>query len=193
MPWEKQFDVDEVLEKAMKVFWSRGYEATSMQDLVDTTGINRGSLYSTYGDKHSLFIAALRMYADRVFRKRLDELESTHGPREAIRRAFQPFVSQAADKGRNCGCFLSNTALELAPHDPEAGRIVARAQKSTEEFFSRMIKKGKSTGEIASHVNPSEAGSALLASLIGLSVLARSRPDRALLQGIADDAVRRLG
>ncbi|MGD9921955.1 MAG: TetR/AcrR family transcriptional regulator, partial [Pseudorhodoplanes sp.] len=62
MPWEKQFDTDEVLEKAMRAFWDRGYEATSLQDLVDHTGINRGSLYATFGDKHALFIAALRRY-----------------------------------------------------------------------------------------------------------------------------------
>jgi TetR/AcrR family transcriptional repressor of nem operon len=192
VPWEKQFDVDQVLDKAMQTFWNRGYEATSMQELVACTGINRGSLYATYSDKHALFIAALRRYAETVHFKRLADLESSYGPREAIRQSFLVFDCQALEKGGNRGCFLTNTALELAAHDPEAGRIVARAQKRTEAFFARMIRKGKASGEIAPHVSPGAGARALLASLIGLSVLARSRPEQALLQGIVEDAVRRL-
>jgi TetR/AcrR family transcriptional repressor of nem operon len=192
MPWEKQFDVNEVLGKAMQTFWNRGYEATSMQDLVDRTGINRGSLYATYRDKHALFLASLRMYAETIHLKRLSDLESRYGPREAIRQSFLAFISQASEKGGNRGCFLTNTALELAAHDPGAGRIVAQAQKQTEAWFARMIRKGKVEGEVAAHVKPAEAAGALLASLIGLSVLARSRPERTLLHSIVDDAVRHL-
>jgi TetR/AcrR family transcriptional repressor of nem operon len=192
MPWEKQFDVDQVLDKAMQAFWSRGYEATSMQDLVERTGINRGSLYSTYRDKHALFLAALRMYAETIHHKRLADVESRYGPREAIRQSFLAFTAHASGKGGNRGCFLTNTALELAAHDREAGKIVAQAQKQTEAWFARMIRKAKAEGEIAPHVDPEETAPALLAALIGLSVLARSRPERALLQRIVDDAVRRL-
>jgi len=191
VPWEKQFDVDEVLDKAMRIFWNRGYEATSMQDLVDSTGINRGSLYSTYRDKHALFLAALRRYAETIHHRRLVDLESTYGPREAIRQSFLAFAQQMSEGG-NGGCFLSNTALELAAHDPEAGRVVAQAQTQTEEWFARMIRKGKAVGEISRNVNPEETASALLASLIGLSVLTRSRPEATLLKNIVDDTIRRL-
>jgi TetR/AcrR family transcriptional regulator, transcriptional repressor for nem operon len=192
MPWEKQFDVNEVLDKAMQAFWSRGYAATSMQDLVDCTGINRGSLYSTYRDKHELFLAALRMYDNTLRGKRLADLESRYGPREAIRQLFLAFTLQVSEKGGNRGCFLTNTALELAAHDPEARDVVAHAQKEMEAFFARMIRKGKGQGEVAPHVKPAETASGLLASLIGLVVLTRSRPERALLRTIVDDAVRRL-
>jgi TetR/AcrR family transcriptional repressor of nem operon len=192
MPWEKQFDVEEVLDRAMRAFWSRGYEATSMQALVDTTGINRASLYATYGDKHALFLAALRMYDDTLRQRRLADLESRYGPREAIRQLFLAFTSKVSEKGGNRGCFLTNTALELAAHDPEAAKIVADSQKEIEAFFARMIRKGKAQGEIAPHVKPTEAASGLLASLIGVAVLTRSRPERTLLQAIVDDALRRL-
>jgi TetR/AcrR family transcriptional repressor of nem operon len=192
MPWEKQFDVDEVLDKAMQAFWSQGYEATSMQDLLKRMGINRGSLYSTYRDKHELFLAALRRYAETIHFKRLEDLESRYGPREAIRRLLLAFTPQASEKRGNRGCFLTNTALELAAHDPAAGKIVAEAQKKTEAWFAHMISKGKAESEIAPHVKPAEAAGALLASLIGLSVLNRSRPEPALLHTIVDDAVRRL-
>lgn len=192
MPWEKQFNVNEVLDKAMQAFWSRGYQGTSMQDLLDRMGINRGSLYSTYRDKHALFLAALRMYDDTIRHKRLADLESRYAPREAIRQLFLAFTSQASERGGNRGCFLTNTALELAAHDPEARKIVAHAQKEIEAFFARMIRKGQAEGEVAPHVKPAEAASGLLASLIGLAVLTRSRPERALLQNIIDEAVRRL-
>src|SRR3990172_8886355 len=191
MPWEKQFDVDEVLDKAMQAFWRRGYEATSMQDLVERTGINRGSLYSTYRDKHALFLAALRKYAETVHHRRLADVEARYGPREAIRQSFLAFTRQLSEKGGRRGCFLTNTALELAAHDPEAGRIVAEAQKETEAWFARMIEKGKAVGEISPQVKPAQAAQGLLALLIGLSVLNRSRPERALLQAIVDDAIRR--
>ena len=192
MPWEKQFDVDEVLDRAMQLFWNQGYEATSMQDLVDRTGINRGSLYATYRDKHALFLAALRRYADRIHYRRLADLEAKYGPRETIRQLFLAYTTEPSEKGGARGCFLTNTALELATHDREAGEIVAQAQKKTEAFFARMIRKGKADGEVAPHVKEPEAAAALLASLIGLSVLTRSRPERALLHRIVDDAVRHL-
>jgi len=132
----------------------------------------------------------LRMYAETIHHKRLADLASKYGPREAIRRSFLAFTSPGESGNR--GCFITNTALELAAHDREAGEIVAEAQKKTEAFFARMIKKGQAEGEIGSGVKPAETARALLALLIGVSVLARSRPERALLQTVVDDAIRRL-
>jgi TetR/AcrR family transcriptional repressor of nem operon len=192
MPWEKQFDMDEVLDRAMQAFWARGYQATSLQDLVKCTGINRGSLYSTYTDKRALFIAALRRYDTKYRRELLTRLETEHEPREAIHQLFLAFTSQISEEGGNRGCFLTNTALELAAHDPEVGRLVATSQQEIEAFFARMIKQGKAQGQIPANVKSAETAPGLLASLIGLIVLTRSRPDRALLDSIVADAMRRL-
>jgi TetR/AcrR family transcriptional regulator, transcriptional repressor for nem operon len=192
MPWEKNFDVEEALDKAMQTFWAHGFEATSMQDLVDCTGVNRGSLYATYGDKRTIFIAALRMYDEKVRGRLLADIEARYEPREALRRIFVAFASNLSEVGDNRGCFLTNTALELAPHDPEVSHIVAQAQREIEAFFSRMIKEGQVRGGIPAHVKPKEAARGLLASLIGLVVLTRSRPEKALLQSVVDDALRRL-
>lgn len=192
MPWQKQFDAEDVLNKAMQAFWERGYEATSMQDLVDRTGVNRGSLYATYGDKRDLFLAALRMYDERMRRGMLADLEACREPRDAIRSVFAAFAQNVSERGGNRGCFLTNTALELAQHDTEVGRIVATAQSEMEAFFARAIKKGKNRGDIPAHVKPVECARGLLASLLGLVVLTRSRPDKALLKSVVDDAMRRL-
>jgi TetR/AcrR family transcriptional repressor of nem operon len=191
MPWEKQFNEEEALGKALEAFWAHGYEATSMQELVDCTGVNRGSLYATYGDKRAIFLAALNQYDD-ARRRMLSEFESRYTPKEAIRKVFEAFTTSVNEQGGNRGCLITNTALELAAHDEEIRGIVAAAQKDVESFFARMIRKGRASGEIGDHVKPSDAARGLLGSLLGLLVLVRSRPERLLLQSIVDDAVRRL-
>lgn len=192
MPWQKQFDVEEVLDKAMQVFWHRGYSATSVQDLVRETGVNRASLYATYSDKHALFLASLRMYADSLRQEKLAELERDHSAKESIHRLLLAFADLAAGKGASRGCFLTNTALELAAHDPDAARIVAKAQKEMEAFFAKMIKRGQAADEIPTDRDPAVTASGLLATLIGLAVLCRSRPEPKLLKSIVDDAMQRL-
>lgn len=193
MPWEKNFDIAETLGKAMHAFWAHGYETTSMQNLVDCTGVNRGSLYATYGDKRTIFLAALRMYDEKVRRRLLTDLEADCPPREAIRQVLLAFVTDVSETRDNKGCLLVNTALELAPHDQEIRRIVANSQREIEAFFTRTIIRAQSLGEMPASVNPSLTARGLLASLIGIVVLTRSRPEPAWLHGIVDDALSRLG
>ncbi len=153
MPWTKNFDVDETLDKAMRCFWSHGYEATSMQDLVRHMHINRGSLYDTFGDKRSLFIAALRRYDDQWRQSRLTALAQAHAPVEAIHRLFHDWIEHALNDPDHSGCFLTNTALELAAHDEEIGEIVAASQRGIEAFFHQLIEKGQASGEIPADIN----------------------------------------
>lgn len=193
MPWQKQFDVDEVLDRAMQVFWHQGYAATSVQDLVRETGVNRASLYATYSDKHALFMASLRMYADGLRQQKLARLEQAHAPKEAIRQLLLAFTHLGPEKGASRGCFLTNTALELAAHDAEVARVVGRAQKDMEAFLARMIERGQADGTISAACRPASAAGGLLATLIGLAVLCRSRPEPRLLKSIVEDAMLRLG
>ncbi len=192
MPWEKNFNIDDALEKAMGIFWSRGYEATSMQDLVHGMGLNRGSIYDTFESKRALFIAALKRYDRKCRHAWLCDLENTHPPRKAIRRLFDEWLEVISHDSSRRGCFLTNTALEVAAHDDEIGAIVAASQKETEKFFYRVIKAGQKTGEIAPDLHAKDISRALLAALIGLLVLARSRPERALMRSIADGAMAQL-
>jgi TetR/AcrR family transcriptional repressor of nem operon len=188
MPWEKQFDVDAALTKAMQAFWARGYEATSMQDLVSCMGINRGSLYATFGDKRSLFIQALRRY-DAVHRQAwVAALGETASPRQAILTAFEAVVASVLKDGARDGCLLVNTALELSPHDPEISAIVRAGLAEMEGFFRHMIENGQAAGEIPTGLDAVETARALLGLFIGLRVLSRSRPERALLRAIARQA-----
>ncbi len=188
MPWEKQFNIDEALGKAMEAFWARGYEATSMQDLVDCMGINRGSIYATFGDKRGLFVQALQRY-DAIHRHDWAEAISlTRSPREAIVGIFEDAIEVVLNSGVRMGCLLVNTALELSPHDAEISRIVEHSFSEMEAFFARKIEEGKVTGEIPDTVDPTETARALLSLFIGLRVLARSRPDESVLRSIAHQA-----
>lgn len=191
MPAEKQFNKQEALGRALDAFWSRGFEATSMQDLVDCMGINRASLYATFGDKRALFLATLESY-DGGRRRMLAEFERRFGPRDAIRQVFLTFARDASEAGDNRGCFITNTALELAAHDGEVRKLVAAAQEDVERYFARMIKKGRDSGDIPQHVKPAAAARGLLASLLGFLVLVRSRPQAGLLKAVTDEAMRRL-
>lgn len=189
MPWAKTFNIDKTLDNAMRMFWSRGYEATSIQDLVQGMGINRGSLYDTYGHKRSLFIAALQHY-DKQYRKtRLARLEREHSPKRAIEALFVDWIDLVTTDADRRGCLLTNTALELSAHDAEIGAIVATSQKETEQFFRRLIKRGQAIGEIDQGLDATQNARLLLAALIGLLVLARSRPERTLLKSIASSAM----
>ncbi len=188
MPWDKQFSVDDALTRAMNAFWARGYEATSMRDLVESMGINRGSIYGTFGGKRALFIEALRHY-DAQYRERwLAAIAASHGPREAILAAFEGAVEVAVKGGNRDGCFLVNTALELSPHDTEIAGIVADGLRETEGFFRRRVEAGRQAGELSPDVDPETTAHTLLGLFIGLRVLARSRPEAPLLRSIADQA-----
>ena len=188
MPWEKQFDVEEALTQAMEAFWARGYEATSVHDLVACMGINRGSLYATFGDKRSLFIQALRHY-DAVHRQAwVAALAAAPSAKRAILDAFEAVVASVVKDGARDGCLLVNTALELAPHDPEIAEIVRAGLAEMEGFFRRMVENGQAAGEIPAGLDAVATARALLGLFIGLRVLSRSRPETALLRAIARQA-----
>ena len=185
MPRVQQFNTDYVLTRAMNLFWRQGYQATSMQELVDCMGISRGSLYNTFGGKHALFVTALRHY-DKVWRTDwLAELTRSSSPRQAILDVFEAAIAVALVDGSLDGCLLINTALELSPHNDEIAAIVADAMTETEEFFRASIERAKACEEISGEVDPQRTASALLTLFIGLRVLVRSRPEEPLLRSVA--------
>lgn len=192
MPWEKNFDIDATLTRAMQTFWAHGYEATSMQDLVTATGVNRASIYATYGDKRALFLTALRKYDGEIRRRMLAELADTKTPSEAIAAVFDKFIGQTSMPQGNWGCFLVNTALELAAHDGEIAELVNAAQDEIEAFFLAMIRKGQQLGAFAADRDAKPLAHQALASLLGMLVMIRSRPRREFLTAVRDGVLKSL-
>ena len=192
MPWEKNFDIDETLTRAMQTFWAHGYEATSMQDLVTATGVNRASIYATYGDKRALFLTALRKYDGDIRRRMLAELAESKSPAQAIATLFDKFIDQTAVPQGNWGCFLVNTALELAAHDDELAEMINAAQDEIEGFFLAMIRKGQQSGEFAPDRDAKTLAHQALASLLGMLVMIRSRPKESFLVAVRDGVLKSL-
>ena len=186
MPWEKNFDVDETLTRAMQAFWAHGYEATSLQDLVAATGVNRASIYATYGDKRELFLTALKKYDGEIRSRMLAELADSKQPAEAIAAVFNKFIDQTNVPQGNWGCFLVNTSLELAAHDDEIAHMVNVAQDEIEGFFLAMIRKGQQSGAFAADRDAKALARQALASLLGMVVMIRSRPKREFLTAVRD-------
>ena len=175
MPWETKFNIEETLEKALKVFWEYGYNATSMRDLTKYMGINSGSIYSTFGNKRKLFLSTLQHY-NKVSATRLQQYEQLPFPKQAVIRFFEDIKKMVLDGSDQCGCFIVNTALEMAPHDTEMNDLVSIGQNNMRSFFKRRIKKGQENNEISMNLNAQDTSELLLSLLIGLRVLTRNKP-----------------
>src|ERR1700712_2447328 len=144
----KDFDENEVLGKAIDVFWHKGYNGTSMQDLVDGLGISRSSLYDTYGDKHTLFIKALESYQTSASGAMCNIISNSVSAKVAIRRLLELTSYEMAGDDLHKGCFMTNAAVEVAPHDAEVNNMICRNDQLIEDAFYQAIKKGQKTGEI---------------------------------------------
>src|SRR5215467_9280658 len=183
------FDETAALDAAIECFRRRGYEATSIRDLTTCMEIGPTSLYNSFGDKRALFIKALERYVDCSVRARLKHLESSLPPKEAVQTLIEDVVERSLTDRARGGCLLINSALEIAPHDPEVGAEIAKRLGEIEGFFRRSISAAQSSGTISRKLNSSDFARLLLSVLLGIRVLGRSKPERTLLEGIARPAL----
>ena len=180
MPRAKEFRPEAALDAAMHLFWLKGYGATSMRDLLDGMGIGRGSFYDTFGDKHALFLAALdRFEAARV--SWVDEALEGAGM-QGIDEVFRRSIESLTGFEPRRGCLLANTAVELAPHDPEVAERISRHVRRTEEAFAGALVRAREAGEIPAESDPKVLARFLVGNLLGLRVLARAGADRRTLE-----------
>ena len=189
MARQKEFDRDAVLEQAMLVFWRHGYEATSVQDLVTATGINRASMYGTFGDKRGVFLAAVDRYLEHVNAKRLAELRAPGPAKAAIRRYFDGLLVFAAGEGRRLGCLITNSAVELAPHDRQIGSCLRESLGRVEQAFHGVIERGQAQGEISPEKDPRALARFLVSTVQGLRVLSRADSEEAVLRDVVSVAL----
>ncbi len=188
MPWEKNFDVNQALESAMLVFWEKGYEATSIADLIEATGIKRQSLYNAFGGKQEFFIRALLKFDAERQRSVLEALEAEGKPLESIKFIFD----QAVEDPLKRGCFLVNTALEIQGHNEDVKIQATSGVEDFKQFYVRLIEQGKQLGEIPASVDTNAAASGLLAALFGMRVMGRGTCSQETLRQVADQALRLL-
>lgn len=185
----KEFDPDAALQSALELFWQRGYEATSMSDLVEHLGIGRASIYATFGSKHELYLKALDRYQTRL-PELLRELSQPGPVLPAVRALVRRYADEAAaEELRRCGCFITNTAAELAPHDPAAARQVERNWDQLETVLHSALVRARAQGELPADRDPLTLARMLLVLLQGLKVVGKASADPARVRDAAEQAL----
>jgi TetR/AcrR family transcriptional repressor of nem operon len=184
----REFDEEAVLEAAVQCFWAHGYEATSIRDLIEKTGLTGASLYNAFGDKRALYQRALDRYVEDSIVDRIRRCEAL-APREAIGAFFAEIVRRSLDDRQHKGCMLVNAALDVVPNDPGFQRIVAAVLIRVEQFFLGRIEAGQADRTITRSLAAKTLARHLVGVLMGIRVLARVRPERALLEGIVSGAL----
>lgn len=189
----RTFDETKVLDEALACFWSRGYEATSIRDLTDAMGISGPSLYNAFGDKRELYVEALEHYCRTRTHPLLERIERDHIGVAAIVAFFSEVVERTVGDRERRGCFLVNSALEVAPHDKMMSKVVTAHLDAVRGFLRRQLQSAIASGDVGEAVDPGGSADHLLSVLLGVRVLARSQPERELLERTIGSALSALG
>ena len=181
----KEIDVDRALDAALDVFWSKGYEATSMQDLVDGMGINRGSLYDTFGSKDELYRRAFGEYAQRRGEELVEVLAGPGSARERLRSYLLGLVTEPDGRG----CFIVNTACERSFEDAESRAMASATMDATIGVLEDAMRSAGIDGGLRPGVSPNVAATTVLVVMEGLQVLTKTGADEATLAPVIDAAL----
>ncbi|MFB5760616.1 TetR/AcrR family transcriptional regulator [Paenibacillus medicaginis] len=181
MARHKEFEVNEVLDKAIHLFWVQGYEKTSMQELVEYMGIHRRSIYDTFGDKHALFMSALKRY-EAIQNNKMRLLVEKQEP---VKQLLQYFLQTTLEKeGDPQGCFLVNSGVELGVLDQEVSSFVEDSYTKTEKLLYELILIGQQTGEIAAKLDPDVLSHYFMNAWLGLRTMVKTATNQEKLSGI---------
>ena len=167
----REFDEDVVLEAAMDAFQTKGYEATSLADLCEATGLHKGSLYQTFGDKHELFMRALHHYSEKEFRDTMAVAFNSDSPLENIRAVIHRVCESVGD----CkGCLVINSMVELSPHDEEVKAAVNSFGEKRLRVMADMIGKAQAAGEIRAELDAEFLAQQLMVTMAGIAATTKS-------------------
>lgn len=180
----REFDTDDVLEKAMQAFWSGGYEATSLTDLTRAMGISKSSFYDTFGSKHELFLATIERYGETAAERTAAVLENSNWAKGAIATVFEFVIDAATSEGERRGCFINNCAVESASHDADVASRVVTCMTRLETAFESAVRRGQEAGDIATDHDPKTLARFLTCNMQGLISTAKANPDRDKLNDI---------
>lgn len=185
----KEFDVEQALDRAMDVFWSQGYTATSLSDLTSTMEISKSSFYATFGSKHELFIATIDRYVASITSQIVDAAKMDAPARKIIRALFDRAVERMLKPESRRGCYLNNCAIEVSRTDVAAAKAVAQGLEIMEGAFLELVKRGQREGGIGVHHDARAMARYLTATVNGILVLGKANPDADKLYDVADVAM----
>jgi TetR/AcrR family transcriptional repressor of nem operon len=174
MPRPKEFDPERALDKAMQVFWHKGYEATSMEDLLTAMNLNRGSLYDTFGDKRQLFLKVMDRYCHGFIGEKFLLLDQPGPSLQTLRRFIHGMIEGAIADPQRRGCLIANTAMELAPHEKDIAGKVCQALKIGEDAFFKVLTRAKAQGELRADKDPRVLARFLVTMMQGTIVMIKA-------------------
>ncbi len=185
----REFDVDEALQAAMEAFWDRGFEATSLADLMEATGLQKGSIYKAFGSKHELFTQALARYLDDVYAKMQIALEGPESAKQGVRRWLKLIIQLCNEQDKRRGCFAVNSVVELGPHDEATASRLRRHFARVEKLLANTIARGQVRGEIRNDRSPEELAEVLFLFAKGMLASSKGAHSKAHIQRSADFAL----
>ncbi|KQR81519.1 TetR family transcriptional regulator [Burkholderia sp. Leaf177] len=188
----REFDIDEAVEAAMQVFWSRGYNGTSLPDLIDGTGLSRGSLYKAFGDKRALFLLALDRYTSAAAHRLSATLRESGHAKVVIRKALSRYAQLSIGMAGQRGCLLLATATEMVPHDEEIAQRASRMFAAIQHAFADAIQRGKDAGEITQKVDSATLAQLLLCLVQGMRAVGKTGLTKAEVTAVIDCAMQLL-
>jgi TetR/AcrR family transcriptional repressor of nem operon len=177
----REFDTDKAVGQAMELFWERGYEGTSLQDLTEGLAIGRGSLYAAFGSKDGLYQAALERYRQECVGPMLKALSVDADVRGALRGLLTVLVTDAVADERRRGCMVVNAVTERVPHDPATSRTVREVLQGNADALTEALTAARERGELAADLDPLAVGSFLATLISGLRVASKANPDEMAL------------
>ena len=188
----KQFEVENVLDAAVGLFWKKGFHATSANDLVEHLGVSRSSLYDTFGDKRNLYIQALHQYRKRIIGKQLYLIETSTDLKETIEAIFSLIIEQDIDDFHPRGCMLVNAATEMAAVDEDVAAIIRGNQWDLQKGWEMAIKKAQYQGALRTEINAKAVAAAIYNAMVGIRVALKTEQEQETLKGIVAQTVRLL-
>lgn len=191
MPRSPTFDRDAKIEQAMQLFWEQGYEATSVQDLVDHLGLNRSSLYNAFGGKHELYLEALDRYRQEDIEWLRKQLREAPSALDGIRQAFTAVAERATESC--CGCFTTNAAVECAPRDASTQERARESFAEMRSLFRAAVERAQKEGAIDPGRNAEALGRHLTNAYNGIHLTAKTEPPDEVVQDIVDETMRGVG
>jgi TetR/AcrR family transcriptional repressor of nem operon len=186
----REFDLDDVIDQAISVFWANGFHATSLDDLCDAMRLNRSSLYSTFGDKRTLFLRTMDRYGEREAARVRETLSRPVSVDRAVTQYFQEVVEQIASGSARNGCLTGNAAAEVGIHDREVGMSVRRNLDRLEGAFRHALAQAKARAEISEHADINALARFFVAGAQGLRLIGKTTSNREALEDIAEQIVR---
>lgn len=189
MPRPKEFNPDEAIEKAMQVFWHKGYEATSMEDLLTAMDLNRGSLYDTFGDKRTLFLKVMDRYCTTFVGPKFSLLDQPGPALPTLRRFVGDMIDGGLADPQRRGCLIANTVMELSPHEKEIASTLRQVLKLVEDTFFNVLARAKQQGELKEDKDPRALARFLATMMQGTIVMIKAGASADVVKQTAETAL----